>query len=192
MATHQLTVAIPSSTCNRCHFQGTYDAASLTFTPRADLSDPNAPTFGDDPNHFLSYQEELDCIDCHTASEVMGDGDIYLAQEDVPRVECRTCHGTLEEPPEMVTLEDINDVAFRRAQLNPFYDVYYGNVVLAAPDGEVLGHTRVEGELVSLNSKTSSTTYLIPQVYGSACEQDPEKQSAEDCRECHDDDQNTN
>jgi hypothetical protein len=193
MATHQLTVAIPSSTCTKCHYQGTYDAATLTFTPRADLSDPNAPIFGvDDPNHFLSYQEELDCIDCHTASEVMGDGDIYLAQEDVPRVECRTCHGTLEEPPEMVTLEDINDVAFRRAQLNPFYDVYYGNVVLAAPDGEVLGHTRVEGELVSLNSKTSSTTYLIPQVYGSACEQDSEKQSAEDCRECHDDDQNTN
>lgn len=192
MATHQLTVAIPSSTCNKCHNQGTYDAAAMTFTPRADRGEAGAPIFVDDPNHFLSYQEEMDCIDCHTAEEVMGDGDIHLAQEDVPRVECRTCHGTLDEPPEMVTLEDINDVAFRRSQLNPFYDVYYGNVVLVGPDGEALGHTRVEGEFVSLSSKTSSTTYLIPQVYGSACEQDPEKQAAEDCRECHDDDQNTN
>jgi hypothetical protein len=193
-ATHELTTAIPYTTCNHCHNRGTHDLETLTFTPRDDLDGVEALSGSErrmaelytaDSTHYAVCQYELDCIDCHTANEVMGDGDIYTNEADARRVECRTCHGTLEESPATVTLEDPNDVAFRRARLNPFYDVFVGNTVLLSPDGDAMGHIRVENDLYSLSSKVGGPTYLIPQVMGSGCEQDVERQRAADCQECH-------
>jgi hypothetical protein len=193
-ATHELTTAIPYATCNHCHNRGSHDLEALTFTPRSDLDEIEALSGSErrmaelytaDSTHYAVCQYELECIDCHTANEVMGDGDIYTNQADARQVECRTCHGTLEESPPTVTLEDPNDVAFRRARLNPFYDVFVGNTVLLSPDGEAMGHIRVENDLYSLASKVGSATYLIPQVMGSNCEQDVERQAAADCQECH-------
>jgi hypothetical protein len=192
-ASHQLTVAIPFTTCNHCHNRGAYDVAALTFTPR-DLSGAQglpasqaraAELYPQGSTHYAICEYRLDCIDCHTANEVMGDGDIYLSQQDAVRVRCRTCHGTLEEPPQTVTLDDVNDLAFRRATLNPYYDVFVGNTVILGPDGEPMEHTRVEGDLFSLVGKATGSTYLIPQVYGSQCEQDTDRQAATDCQECH-------
>lgn len=192
-ALHKLTTAIPYSTCNSCHNRGTYDSVSLAFTPRSDLSTEGMPEaqarlaeiYPPDSSHYVSCEVTLDCIDCHTGSEVMGDGDLYTSQQDATRIECRTCHGTLDEYAPIVTLEDVNDLAFRRGTLNPFYDVFLGNTVVLGPDGEPLEHIRVEGEFYSLTSKANGSTYMVPQVRGSACEQDVNEQDPEDCQECH-------
>ncbi len=192
-ATHQLTVAVPYTTCNHCHNRGNYDVAQMTFSPRNLSPDREMPAserryadlYPNGSTHYAVCEYKLDCIDCHTVNEVMGDGDIYTSQRDAVRVECRTCHGTLDELPLTVMLEDVNDLAFRRATLNPYYDVFVGNTVILGPNSEPMEHTRVEGDLFSLVGKATGSTYLIPQVYGSLCEQEVDRQAATDCQECH-------
>ncbi len=180
-ATHQMSTVIPGATCNRCHNQGTYDLEAMTFERQS----PGRGPYLVGSTHYAICQYTLDCIDCHTASEVMGDGDIYLAQADALRVQCRTCHGTLEDPAATVVLEDPDDPAFRRAQLNPYYDVFVGNTVVLAPGGDAMEHIRFEDGLYSIVSKTTGRPYLVPQVAGTACEQSIDRQLAIDCQECH-------
>jgi hypothetical protein len=150
----------------------------MTFTPRDD-DQPHA-----DPAAVLC-ERELDCIDCHNAAEAMGDGHLYPNLDSSPTVECNTCHGTLDEPPSLMTLADPNDPAFRRDLLNDNYTLKEGDTVVRAPNGEALGAVRwQEGRLV-LTSRITGKTFLVPPVQGSACQQNPDQQEARTCRECH-------
>lgn len=40
----------------------------------------------------IHFQKRMDCIDCHLAQEVMGDGNLYLHKEDQIKVQCVDCH----------------------------------------------------------------------------------------------------
>jgi hypothetical protein len=135
---------------------------------------------------FATCELELDCIDCHTAQEVMGDGDIHLSQASAHTIECRTCHGTLTELPTFVTLDDPNDPAIRRANLNTNYDLTTGAEVLLAPDGTKLGSIRWQDDHIVQVGKVTGTWYEVPVVAGSACQQKPNQQEARYCHECHD------
>jgi hypothetical protein len=193
-ATHQMTIAIPYAQCNHCHNRGAYSLEEISFSVRADVPASAGLTSTDrrfveiyisGSTHYTLCQRELDCIDCHTSYETMGSGDVFVTQADARAIECRTCHGTLTELPATVTLQDPNDPTFRRAALNPFYDVFVGNTVVLAPTGEAMGHIRVEGEVFSLFSKTASQSWLVPLVPGSTCEQQLNQQAAIYCQECH-------
>jgi quinol-cytochrome oxidoreductase complex cytochrome b subunit len=38
------------------------------------------------------HARSMDCVDCHTAREVMGDGQIHARQHEAVRVQCEDCH----------------------------------------------------------------------------------------------------
>ena len=167
----------------------------MHFTPRSDLDPAARPSSSsaqrllemyppDQP--FASCELELDCVDCHTAKEVMGDGDIHLNQASAQTVECRTCHGTLTDRPTFVAVDDPNDVAIRRANLNTNYDLTTGAEVLLAPDGTKMGSIRLQDGTVVQVGKVTGTWYQVPLVSGSACQQKPNQQEARYCHECHD------
>jgi hypothetical protein len=42
----------------------------------------------------VHHRKGMDCIDCHTSMEVMGDGNYYLHEEDQVKVQCIDCHLT--------------------------------------------------------------------------------------------------
>lgn len=44
----------------------------------------------------LHHARGMNCADCHTAQDTMGDGRIYTRMEDAVEIECSTCHGTPE------------------------------------------------------------------------------------------------
>ncbi|KAA3622417.1 MAG: hypothetical protein DWQ02_26050 [Bacteroidetes bacterium] len=48
----------------------------------------------------------LECIDCHNASEVMGDANLYMHSEEAVRVRCQDCHFT--STPEIIPLENLD------------------------------------------------------------------------------------
>jgi hypothetical protein len=50
----------------------------------------------DDTLPDVHYQAGLECIDCHTAGEMHGDGRIYSRQNQATQVRCVSCHGNLE------------------------------------------------------------------------------------------------
>ncbi len=108
--THAMTVAPPTSTCVSCHVG---DASiGNGFRGLAQLY-PQMPAGPDIPgttdrliaNQFfiedplltppdVHHAAGMDCIDCHTSRDVMGDGAIHGAMEHAVEIECTSCHGT--------------------------------------------------------------------------------------------------
>jgi hypothetical protein len=160
----------------------------MAFLPRNDLPTSGSPLPEDrlrdyyQPiGQFTLCEWELDCIDCHTSIEAMGDGDLYSSKLDIQYTRCKTCHGTSTELPPTVAITDPNDVELRRARLNGNVDLQVGDTVLLTEREEKFGSIKLlDGKLIQ-TLKVSGTQYEIPPVKGSACLQKLDEQGPGDC-----------
>ncbi len=183
---HTLSTAIPYTQCNACHNRGNYDLRTMTFVERTDHSTRRIDDYYQPIAQFTQCEYTLDCVDCHTRSEAMGNGDIHSNQKDIQYVQCKTCHGTLTELPQTKTLADPNDIALRMAFLNSVLDLEPGNTIIVTEKGEPLWNTRVlpDGTYEMIGKATSQYFNFNP-VMGSGCTQTGEDQSSSYCHECH-------
>ena len=190
---HQLTTAIPYYQCNHCHNRGNYSLRQMTFLERDDLPGPHNLTAQE--QRALDYYQpiaqftlcewELDCVDCHTNGEVMGDGDIHSSQGEIQYIQCQTCHGTLTEMPLLKTIADAEDPAIVSANLNPNYSVAVGDTVIATTRDETFGWVKWDGKRLLETGKVDGRLYEVPLVIDSACRQQPDQQESRYCHECH-------
>jgi hypothetical protein len=184
--THVLTTAIPYTQCDTCHNRGNYNLRTMTFVPRSDHPQDRLHNYYQPIAQFAKCEYTLDCIDCHTRLEVMGDGDIHSNKKEIQYVRCKTCHGTLAQLPATTSLTDEDALAFRLSQLNPVVQVNVGDRLLISEKGEVLWNTRVLPDgTYELVGKASGQLLKFWPVMGSGCKQNPEEQSAQYCHECH-------
>ncbi len=183
---HTLTTSISYTQCNACHNRGNYDLRTMTFVERTDTPTKRIDDYYQPIAQFTQCEYTLDCVDCHSRSEVMGDGDLHSNQKEIQYVQCKTCHGTLTELPLTKTLTDPNDVAFRMAFLNPVVDLKLGDMILVTEQGEPLWNTRVlpDGTYEMIGKATKQKFNFRP-VMGTACEQKPDEQESQYCHECH-------
>ncbi|MFN8447844.1 MAG: hypothetical protein U0521_04435 [Anaerolineae bacterium] len=191
--THTFTVAIPYTQCNHCHNRGNYDLRTMTFLPRADMP-ADLPLTGEalrlhdyyQPiGQFTRCEYELDCVDCHTQQEIMGDGVLHNNRSEAQYTQCKTCHGTLDAPPAEQIVRSNDELAMTRANLNPLVDLSVGDTIMVTERGEPLYNVRrVDGEWV-LTGKATGEQYTIPLVQGSTCTQDVTRQDSASCHECH-------
>jgi hypothetical protein len=189
-ASHRLTTAIPYTQCDTCHNRGTYSLVDMTFHERTDLPAGGGASrlaaYYQPIAQFTACEYQLDCIDCHPSGEVMGDGDLHSQMNEVRTLECRTCHGTLAESPRLRTITDLDDPVLRQAALNPHSDLETGDAVVVTEAGAPLWNVqRSPDGIFRLTAKVSGETHVIPQVAGSACEQDLDNQVSSACHECH-------
>ncbi len=189
---HRLTLKIPYSQCNHCHNRGNHDLQRMVFDRRADLDDrtraPQQPVrltdYYNPMTLFTRCEWKLDCIDCHTDHEVMGDGYLYSEQKAQQRIRCETCHGTLEKLPVLRELSSEESAKVQRIMGR--YGRKAGEAALFSADGEILPHVRREGDRLVLTGKATGKTFVLPLVTGSRCRQDPKAQDANSCHQCHD------
>jgi hypothetical protein len=185
-AQHTLTTAIPYTQCNVCHNRGNYDLRTMTFVERTDQPTQRIEDYYQPIAQFTQCEYTLDCVDCHTRSEAMGDGDIHNNQADVEYVQCKTCHGTLTELPLTKTLTDPNDIAFTLAFLNPVVNLKIGDTIIVTEKDEPLWNTRVlSNGMYELIGKVTRQRFTFRPVMGSGCTQSGEDQSSAYCHECH-------
>ena len=183
---HKLTTAISYTQCDTCHNRGNYDLRSMTFQPRTDLPADRLHDYYQPIAQFTSCEWKLDCIDCHTRTEAMGDGNLYSSKKDIQYIQCKTCHGTLTDLPQTRTLTDPNDLAFRLATLNPVIDLKLGDTILVTAKGEPLWNIRLLPDgTYELFDKAGGQRYVFRPVKGSACTQDPARQDSGSCHQCH-------
>lgn len=197
--THQLTTEIPYTQCNQCHNQGKHDSINMTFTPRNDLSEVvHAWEKGEETweerykNYYLpgeiftQCEVSLDCIDCHTRQDVMGDGKIYTSQNDAVHIQCQDCHGTIANPPRTRTVTSREDSVLQGKFTNSYFpELNVGDSFVLSSKGEDLPFIRpVNGQWI-LRSKVTGKEFTVPLAYGTKCEQDLTKQRADDCHKCH-------
>jgi hypothetical protein len=189
-AVHQLTTVIPYTQCNACHNRGNYSLVDMNFHPREDLPVDRRASRLDDYYQpiglFTQCEWELDCIDCHTSGEVMGDGDLHSSQSEIQYVQCKTCHGTNDELPATFTISDSDDLAIRRAFLNRGVELSVGDTVIQTEQGETLWNISLNpDDTFTLIGKATGIDYDLPLVANSTCEQKPDEQESQYCHECH-------
>jgi hypothetical protein len=183
---HKLTTALSYTQCNTCHNRGNYDLRTMTFVPRQDVPTDRRQDYYQPIAQFTKCEYTLDCIDCHTRTEVMGDGSLYSNKKQIQYTRCKTCHGTPTELPQTVTLSDPNDFVFRQVQLNPVLSLKIGDTVLVTEKGEPLWNTRVLSDgTYQLVGKATGQLFTFKPVMGSGCTQDPEDQGSASCHTCH-------
>ena len=183
---HKLTTAIPYTQCNTCHNRGNYDLRTMTFVQRTDQPTDRLHNYYQPIAQFTKCEYTLDCIDCHTRTEAMGDGHIYSSKKDIQYIQCKTCHGTPTQLPRSKTLTDPNDIAFRLAGLNQVVNLQLGDTILVTDKGEPLWNTRVLPDgTYQLIGKATDQTFTFKPVMGSHCTQNGQDQSSAYCHECH-------
>lgn len=186
MGVHTLATSISYTQCNACHNRGNYDLRTMTFIERADHPTTRLQDYYQPIAQFTQCEYTLDCVDCHTRSEVMGDGDIHSNQKDIQYVQCKTCHGTLTELPLTKMLTDPNDIVFRMAFLNPVMDLKIGDTIIVTEKGEPLWNTRMLSDgTYELIGKATRQYFIFRPVMGTACEQKPDEQESQYCHVCH-------
>jgi hypothetical protein len=184
--THTFTTAIPYTQCNTCHNRGNYDLRTLTFVERADHPTQRIDDYYQPIGVFTKCEYTLDCVDCHTRTEAMGDGDIHADQKNIEYVRCATCHGTPTKLPLIKTLTDPNDIAFRLIQLNPVVDLQLGDTIIVTEQGEPLWNTRVLTDgTYEMVGKATHQYFTFRPVMGSGCTQNGQDQNSSYCHECH-------
>lgn len=197
---HRLTTAIPFSQCDHCHNRGNYSLKTMTFDPREDLPPVARSLSAQMPSEgrrlieyyqpisqFTKCEYELNCVDCHTAQEAMGNGHIYGSKKDAQYVQCQTCHGTLTTNPKTAVIQEANELAMRQARINGHSDwLKVGERVIVTDRGELLWSVKQtsQGDFAEID-KVSGKTYAVPLVQGSKCKQDGSSQSSDYCHECH-------
>jgi hypothetical protein len=183
---HKLTTAIPYTQCDTCHNRGNYDLRTMTFQPRTDQPLDRLHDYYQPIAQFTKCEYSLDCIDCHTRTEAMGDGSLYSSKLDIQYIRCKTCHGTPNELPLTRTLTDPNDLVFRLAQLNPIVNLQPGDTILITEKGEALWNTRVLPDgTYQLVGKATGQIFSFNPVMGSGCTQNGIDQSSAYCHTCH-------
>jgi hypothetical protein len=183
---HKLTTAISYTQCNTCHNRGNYDLRTMTFVERADNPTSRKEDYYQPIAEYTQCEWTLDCIDCHTGLETMGDGDIYSNQHDIQYTQCLTCHGTATELPLYHTITSADDPALKSAFLNPVTQLSIGDTILMTSRGEPLWNTRVLSDgSYELVGKATGQTFPFNPVMGSNCEQNPTEQESRYCHECH-------
>ena len=183
---HRLTTAIPYSQCNTCHNRGNYDLSSMIFVERPDQPTDRLHNYYQPIAQFTRCEYTLDCVDCHTRSEAMGDGDLHSSKKEIQYIQCKTCHGTLSELPQTHTITETDKLNFKLAFLNPVVDLKVGDSVLVTEKGELLWNTRVLPDgTYAMTGKVTKQNFGFRPVKGSTCKQKPDQQVSQYCHECH-------
>jgi hypothetical protein len=183
---HNLTTAIPYTQCNACHNRGNYNLRTMTFIERTDQPTGRLQNYYQPISQFTKCEYTLDCVDCHTRSEAMGNGDLHSNKKEIQYVQCKTCHGTLTELPLAKTLTDPNDIAFRLSFLNSATNLKIGDMILVTEKGEPLWNTRVLPDgTYEMIGKVTRQKFTFRPVMGTTCKQKPDEQGSQYCHECH-------
>lgn len=196
---HRLTTAIPYTQCDHCHNRGNYSLKQMTFLPREDLppvANPLSALMPPEGRRRIEYYQplgeytrceiDLDCVDCHTAQEAMGDGHISESKKDSQYIQCQTCHGTPTAAPHTSAIADPNELAMRQARINGHADFFaVGDQVIETERGERLWSIKQTANGFVQMSKVTGQIYTIPLVMGSGCKQDGKTQTSDYCHTCH-------
>jgi hypothetical protein len=126
-ATHVLQGLPPMEACARCHhrsgrtaltYQGLMDGNNALVPTRRGLA---GPVKGSEERSFthiaadVHFEAGMECIDCHTSRETMGDGYAHADMEGQLEIRCEDCHGDAKQLPRFVEVTRESDASVRES-----------------------------------------------------------------------------
>jgi hypothetical protein len=105
-ANHKLEALPGNDVCLRCHnrsgrialsYQGLYDGNNAMVPTNGGLPGPRMISGARNLVHIkkdIHFASGMDCIDCHTSRDVMGDGYAHENMYQQTEIRCQDCHGS--------------------------------------------------------------------------------------------------
>lgn len=110
---HKFEPLPTDAVCLSCHHRS--GRIGLTYYGKFDGNDPKIPSLDKFAGRTLTHIKEdihkelgLECIDCHTSREIMGDGFVYDYLYEQLEITCENCHGSYTEKPKTSILNREN------------------------------------------------------------------------------------
>lgn len=176
--THTMHTLPSLQSCSQCHhrsgrtalsYQGLMDGNNGLIPTR---NGKPGPVDGSDYRNFthiapdIHYQAGMDCIDCHTSREIMGEGYAAANMHGQLEVRCEDCHGSATQPPRYRKIVRENEDPVRESRSYPLQMRTGMEMMLTSKgrpfsnvfhvDGNVLVQVKRSGKL--LRSKVISGT----------------------------------
>lgn len=177
---HRITALPPNSTCTKCHKNFYQNTAT---GPRSKTLFPGAGEIVPD----IHLARGLECIDCHTQDDIMGDGNLYSKQGEAVEIRCETCHGTVDAPPRIQQITEGQDRVIRLSR--HYKDSSSANTVgdwmVVSARGNKLANVKVmNGEIVTLG-KRSGQRHVTPLAIDADAHGIPGHRAKLQCTACH-------
>lgn len=175
-ASHRLEPLPDSVVCSRCHnrsgrialsYRGLYDGNNaLVPTVNGELG-PVALSGARNGVHItpdIHFAKGLECIDCHTSRDVMGDGYSYPAMYRQTEISCEDCHGG-EHPPRTGSLVRENQDALRESARYG-KPLTVGMEAVLTSKGRPYSNVYLEGGVIYLVAKRTGKIHRSPVITG--------------------------
>jgi hypothetical protein len=127
-ASHAMTALPDTQICSRCHnrsgriafsYQGLYDGNNGLVPTSGGEGGPVMTSGARNLTHIspdVHFAAGMECIDCHTSRDVMGDGFAYRNMYLQTETACEDCHGSGSEVPRYREITRENDEALRESK----------------------------------------------------------------------------
>ncbi len=127
-AAHTMNSLPDTQVCTRCHnrsgriafsYQGLNDGNNSFVPTRRGEGGPVMASGARNLTHITAdvhFAAGMECIDCHTSRDVMGDGFAYRNMYLQTEVACEDCHGGAREVPRYREITRENDEALRESK----------------------------------------------------------------------------
>ncbi len=128
----------------------------------------------------------MDCTDCHTQFDIMGDGNLYSKQHEAVEIRCETCHGDSSSYPHVSQITDPNDSAIRVSKHYKKGSNKVGDWMAVSSRNRKMTNVKVQnGRMVTIGKQTG-WVHEIPLVKDSLeAHSIPQHQSRLECSACH-------
>ena len=127
-ASHAMTALPDTQVCSRCHnrsgriafsYQGLYDGNNGLVPTSGGEGGPVMTSGARNLTHItpdVHFAAGMECIDCHTSRDVMGDGFAYRNMYQQTEIACEDCHGGAGQLPSYREITRENDEALRESR----------------------------------------------------------------------------
>ena len=188
---HRMTTLTPDLICRQCH-QGFQEPGSDIliqknfrdeFVAKKPISYfPGSGKIRQD----IHSKAGLECIDCHTQFDIMGDGNIYSKQHQAVEIRCESCHGDADTRPLIAQIKDPIDRVIRLARSYTDLSNSIGDWMVLSSRSRKLSNVKVkQGRIVTFGKRTGNE-YQTPLTIDSLdSHRIPGHKNKLECTSCH-------
>ena len=190
---HKITVKIPSSQCLKCHNRSSRYGTSYIGIGENDFY-PVPLKNGEFSNnkllggryffHFqkdIHFEKGMECIDCHTGKEIMGDGKLYDKMTDQIKISCEDCHGFYNKEPKTYKIKYFSDPLLEISN----YNLKLGDKIVQTNKGDILWNVKKEKKDFYLYEKITNKKIKIPLIKGDLNHKPNACNRKLECYTCH-------
>ena len=196
-ATHSITNRIPDDRCRACHnrsgriglsYHGEMESTQYgTPFVHGGLNDARLPDgrFLWKPVPDVHHEKGMNCIDCHTGQDTMGDGSIHTFMKDQTEIRCEDCHGSHNAAPTATIVHSGDQLLVTLLRSLSFVKLSEGDAILRTSKGRPLPHVKLTEKGYRLTSKVTGKEHPVSIITGKKDGHAIKGHERLECDSCH-------